>query len=67
MTSPFDALIGTWATEATHPAIDATVTGRTTFEWLTGDQYVIERSSNEHEQFPDAISVIGLPRAATAC
>jgi hypothetical protein len=61
MTSPFDALIGTWATEATHPAIGATVAGRTTFEWLSGDQYVIQRSSNEHEQFPDSISVIGPP------
>jgi hypothetical protein len=31
---PFEALIGTWATEATHPEVDAVVLGSTTFEWL---------------------------------
>jgi hypothetical protein len=31
---PFDALIGRWATQATHPAVDAVVPGNVTFEWL---------------------------------
>ena len=35
---PFDALIGTWDTEATHPLIDAVVPGSITFEWLEGGQ-----------------------------
>jgi hypothetical protein len=58
---PFDALIGTWATEATHPLFDGVVPGSTTFEWLEGGHFLVERSRNEHELFPDAISVIGAP------
>ena len=58
---PFSALIGTWDTEATHPQIDAVVAGSITFEWLEGGRYLIQRSHNEHEQFPDAICVIGPP------
>jgi hypothetical protein len=60
---PFDALIGTWATEATHPMVDAVVPGSVTFEWLEGGHFVVQRSHNEHELFPDAISVIGAPEA----
>ena len=61
--APFDELIGTWATEATHPLVDAVVTGSTIFEWLAGGHFIVERSQNEHELFPDAISVIGAPEA----
>ena len=56
---PFEALIGTWATEARHPLLDADVPGAVTFEWLEGGHYLIQRSRNEHELFPDAICVIG--------
>src|SRR5689334_2415353 len=58
---PFAALIGTWRTESTHPKLDAVVPGVHTYEWLEGGQFVILRSSNDHELFPDAISVIGAP------
>jgi hypothetical protein len=58
---PFDALIGTWATEATHPQLDAVAPGSVTFEWLAGGHFLVQRSHNDHEQFPDAISVIGAP------
>ncbi|HET6505624.1 MAG TPA: hypothetical protein VFG42_02435 [Baekduia sp.] len=58
MTS-FDTLIGHWSTESTHPKLDAAVTGHTTFEWLPGDRYLIQRAHNDHESFPDSISVIG--------
>jgi len=60
---PFDALIGTWATEATHPKLDAIVQGSSTFEWLEGGRFLVQRSRNDHELFPDAISVIGAPEA----
>ena len=60
---PFDVLIGTWATEATHPAVDAVVPGSMTFEWLEGGRFLVQRSRNDHETFPDAISVIGAPEA----
>ena len=60
---PFDALIGTWATEATHPKFDGVVPGRVTFEWLEGGRFLIQRSRNAHELFPDSISIIGAPEA----
>ena len=58
---PFDALIGTWATEATHPLFEGVVPGSITFEWLEGGHFLVQRSRNDHELFPDAISVIGAP------
>jgi hypothetical protein len=58
---PFDALIGTWATEATHPLFDAVVPGSITFEWLEGGHFLVQRSHNDRELFPDAISIIGAP------
>jgi hypothetical protein len=59
--APFQALIGTWDTEATHPAFDAVVPGSVTFEWLEGGRFLVQRSHNDHELFPDAIGVIGAP------
>ena len=35
--------------------------GSITFEWLEGGHFLIERTQNDHELFPDAISVIGAP------
>ena len=61
--APFDELIGTWATEATHPLFDGVVLGSAAFEWLPGGHFIIERSQNDHELFPDAIGVIGAPEA----
>jgi hypothetical protein len=58
---PFDALIGTWATEATHPKFEDVVPGSITFEWLEGGRFLVQRSHNEHELFPDVIGVIGAP------
>jgi hypothetical protein len=58
---PFEALIGTWETEATHPLFDGVVPGSVTYEWLEGGKFVVVRSRNEHELFPDAICVIGPP------
>jgi hypothetical protein len=57
----FDALIGTWATEATHPMVDVVVPGSVSYEWLEGHRFLVQRSRNDHEMFPDAISVIGAP------
>ena len=58
---PFEALIGTWATEATHPLFDGTVRGSTESEWLEGGRFLVQRSRNDHELFPDAICVVGAP------
>ena len=61
--APFEALIGTWSTEARHPLFDVVVTGSATFEWLEGGHFVVLRSHNDHEKFPDAIAVIGRPES----
>src|SRR3954452_14537059 len=58
---PLDVLTLTWDTEATHPRFDAVVPGRVTYEWLEGGRFLIQRSRNAHELFPDAIGVIGAP------
>ena len=58
---PFDVLTGTWTTAATHPMFDAVVPGSITWEWLEGGHFVVQRSHNDHDQFPDAICVIGAP------
>ena len=60
---PFEVLIGSWSTEATHPLVDEVVPGTITFEWFEGGHFVVQRSSNDHELFPDAISIIGAPEA----
>ena len=56
---PFDALTGTWDTEATHPLFDAVVPGSITFEWLEGGHFLIGRSRQDHEAFPDGIVILG--------
>jgi len=58
---PFEALVGSWTTEASHPQVDAAVAGRVTFEWWVGGHFLVQRSHHEHELFPDSISVIGAP------
>jgi hypothetical protein len=56
----FDPLVGEWTIEATHPMFPSMVVqGQTTFEWLEGERFIVQRSSNEHPDFPDSISVIG--------
>jgi hypothetical protein len=57
----FDALIGTWATKATHPQFEGVVSGSITFEWLEGGRFLVQRIHADHELFPDAICVIGAP------
>jgi hypothetical protein len=58
---PFEALIGTWATEAKHRLMDEVVQGSTSYEWLEGGHFIVQRSHSDHELFPDGISVIGAP------
>jgi hypothetical protein len=40
---PFDALVGTWETESTHPLIDGVAPGTMTFECLEGRRFLILR------------------------
>jgi hypothetical protein len=57
---PFGRLVGTWSTEATHPAMPGVVVqGRADFEWLQGERFLILRSRQDHPDFPNSISLIG--------
>jgi len=53
-------LVGTWTTEATHPALPGVaVHGTAIIEWLEGERFLIHRARTDHPDFPDSISVIG--------
>ena len=55
-----DKLVGTWTTEATHPAFPgAVVRGDVAVEWLEGERFLIHRARTDHPDFPDSISIIG--------
>jgi len=55
-----DQLTGAWTLEATHPAFpDLVVPGRSSFEWADGEKFMIQRSTADHPDFPNSISVIG--------
>lgn len=56
---PFDVLVGRWDLEITHPTFEGVVRGEATFEWLEGQAFLIQRSSNEHPDAPDSITIIG--------
>jgi hypothetical protein len=57
---PLNQLLGTWSTEATHPALPGVVVhGSVVIEWLEGERFLIHRARNEHPDFPDSISIIG--------
>jgi hypothetical protein len=52
---------GRWATEATHPLLPGTVVrGQSSFEWLDGRRFLIQRSHYDHPEIPDAIAIIGV-------
>ena len=58
---PFETLIGEWTMEITHPMVEGTVIhGRATYEWLEGGRFLIQRAANDHPDFPDSLSVIGV-------
>lgn len=54
------ALVGTWDTEGTHPALPGVIVrGSVTVEWLEGQRFLIHRAQVDHPDFPDAVSLIG--------
>jgi hypothetical protein len=53
-------LVGRWTVEATHPAIPGTVVpGTADVEWLTGERFLILRTTADHPDFPDATWIVG--------
>jgi hypothetical protein len=59
-----EVLIGEWTMEAIPPAGEPWPGGaHATFEWLEGDQLVLERSTVEMPEAPDSLCVIGCDAA----
>jgi hypothetical protein len=55
-----DRLVGSWTTEATHPALPGVVVhGTAEVEWLEGKRFIIFRARTDHPDFPDSISILG--------
>src|SRR5256885_12994816 len=53
-------LVGRWTTEATHRGLPgAIIRWSSEIEWLDGERFLIYRSSYDHPDIPDAISIIG--------
>jgi len=53
-------LAGRWTTEATHPYLPgAVIHGSSDIEWLEGERFLIYRTSYDHPDIPDSISIIG--------
>jgi hypothetical protein len=62
-----DRLVGSWLTEATHPATPGLiVNGSVDIEWLEGKRFLIHRARCDHPEFPDSLSVIGNVERASA-
>lgn len=55
----FEVLIGTWDTEGKHRLVDEVVHGTTTFEWLEGGGYLIQRARTDETGPPQGVMVIG--------
>jgi hypothetical protein len=56
--SALEPLIGTWDIEAASPRGDWSGTGRTTFDWLLGRAFVLERAEVDHPDAPDSHAVL---------
>jgi hypothetical protein len=57
-----DQLLGTWRVEMRHVALPEPVAGRQVFERVLGGVFVMQHTSYEHPDFPDAIAVLSLTR-----
>jgi hypothetical protein len=55
----FEMLVGEWAIEIRLPGHDGVIGGRTTFEWLEGGGYLIQRSVADDPRFPRGVMVVG--------
>lgn len=57
---PFEVLVGEWKTEGSHPYFPGTVLhGRTSFEWIEGGAFLLERSELDNPEFPNGVAIFG--------
>ena len=60
MTTPLDVLVGEWSMAARFehlPAVEGDA--RAVFEWMPGEQFLVERWSVPVPEAPDGIAIIG--------
>jgi hypothetical protein len=56
--SALEPLIGNWDVEAASPRGDWSGTGRTTFEWLLGRAFVLQRAETDHPAAPSVHAIL---------
>jgi hypothetical protein len=56
--SALEPLIGSWDIDAAAPGGEWSGTGRTTFEWLLGRAFILERAEVDHPDAPDSHSIL---------
>ena len=61
--SALEPLIGAWTLEVAAPDGSWSGTGRTTFEWLLGRAFVLQRATADHPDAPEGFMVLA-PDAA---
>jgi Protein of unknown function (DUF1579) len=55
-----EAFVGEWSMEAVFPNAPPTdLRGRTTFEWMSGGRFLIQRWEIPHPDAPDGLAIIG--------
>ena len=63
---PLDELepfVGEWTTEGRHVAMpNEIVRGHSVFEWWGDRTYLMQRSTVDHPEFPDSLSIMGATR-----
>jgi Protein of unknown function (DUF1579) len=59
-----DALVGRWRVTSSLAPADAQPAAETTFEWLEGEQFLIQRWRVDHPDAPDGIAIIGYDDAS---
>jgi hypothetical protein len=60
MLQPLSVLIGTWDTVGAHPLMPGiTLRGRTSFEWLEGEAFLLMHSEIDEPRIPAGIAIFG--------
>lgn len=59
MDTNLDLLVGEWELGGRHPQFGEATLGRTTFEWMTGEKFLVQRWTAELPEFPSGLAVLG--------
>jgi hypothetical protein len=62
-----DVLVGRWRMTSSLGPADTQPVAETTFEWLEGKRFLIQRWRIDHPDAPDGIAIIGYDDASGTC